>query len=413
MQKLIGLLRYAPKRTATIIAVLVAAVVVPASLLAWGPGRPTFTEQNPASYVTFNSITDNSVYGDERLFATVKDAGDANMAWQDEVVAEPGKEYVVRMYVHNNAAEHLNLVAHNVRASAAISPNTGKENFISTFISADNANPAQVWDDVKFTSSKDFNLVYVPGSATWHNNGVGSEPAGAQLSDNIVTSGGALLGYESLNGEIPGCYQYSGWVYFRVKPQFAEQPNYEIEKKVSKHGENKWVENYEAKPGEKVDYLINFKNTGDSQLDNVVLKDMLPSHIKYVKGSSVLGNSHNPDGVETNDGVTTTGLDVGSYLPGANAWMIFSAKVAGKDKLPCGKSTLNNVARVTANESYKEDGAKVTVERTCKPGEKPPVELPKTGVDGGIVAIAGLGISAAGAAYAATSNRLRDLISKR
>jgi uncharacterized repeat protein (TIGR01451 family) len=412
MGKLFGLLRYAPKRTAALIAVLVAAVVVPATLLAWGPGRPTFTEQNPASYITFNSITDNSVYGDERLFATIKDASDYNGSWKDEVVAEPGKEYVVRMYVHNNAAKELNLVAKNVRASAAISKETGKENFISAFISADNANPQKIWDDVKLTSNKNFNLVYVPGSATWHNNGVGSAPEGAKLSDNIVTSTGALLGHTALNGEMPGCYEYSGFVYFRVKPQFAEQPNYTIEKKVSKHGANKWVENYEAKPGETVDYLINYKNTGDSQLDNVVIKDMLPNHIKYVKGSSVLGNSHHPNGIKTDDGVTVKGLNVGSYKPGANAWIIFSAKVAGKDKLPCGKTNLNNVARVTVNDSYKEDNAHVIVKRVCQPGEKPPTELPKTGVDSGIIAIAGMGISAAGAAYAATSSRLRDLIKR-
>lgn len=412
MKKLFGLLRYAPKRTVALIAVLVAAVVVPASLLAWGPGRPTFTEQNPASYITFNSITNNSVYGDERLFATIKDASNPNQPWQDEITVEPGKEYVVRMYVHNNAAAHLNLVAKNVRVSAAISTETSTENFISTFISADNANPQKVWDDVKLVSDKKFNIAYVPGSATWHNNGVGKNPEGAKLSDSIITGSGALIGHNALDGKIPGCYEYSGWVYFRVKPQFAEQPNYKIEKKVSKHGANKWVENYEAKPGETVDYLINVTNTGDTQLDNVVIKDMLPSHMSYVAGSSVLGNSHHPNGIKTDDGVTTKGLNVGSYAPGGNAWIIFSAKVANKDKLPCGKATLRNVARVTARDSYKEDSANVIVKRVCQPGETPPIELPKTGIDSGILTIVGLGISAAGASYAATSTRLRNLIKR-
>lgn len=412
MKKLRNMFQYAPKRTAALIAVLVAAVVVPASLLAWGPSRPTFTQQNPASYITFNSITNNSVYGDERLFATIKDAADTNGAWKDELTAQPGKEYIVRMYVHNNAAAHLNKVATNVRASAAISNKTGKENFISTFISADNANPQKVWDDVKFKSDKDFNLVYVPGSATWHNNGVGKAPAGAKLSDNIVTSTGALLGHNALDGKIPGCYEYSGWVYFRVKPQFGKNPNFTVSKKVSKHGANKWVEDYQAKPGETVDYLVNYTNTGDTQQDNVHIKDMLPSHMSYVNGSSKLGNSKYPNGDKINDNVTKQGINIGSYKPTANGWVIFSAKVASKDKLPCGDTKLRNIARVTASEAYKEDDANVRVNRVCKPGDEVPPELPKTGVNNGVIAAAGLGISAAGAAYAATSTRVRNLFKR-
>jgi uncharacterized repeat protein (TIGR01451 family) len=347
------------------------------------------------------------------LFATIREASNVGGAWKDELNVQPGKEYIVRMYVHNNAAAHLNLVAKNVRASASISTKTGKENFISTFISADNANPQKVWDDVKFKSDKDFNLVYVPGSASWHNNGIGKGSAGAKLSDNIVTNSGALLGHNALDGKIPGCYEYSGWVYFRVKPQFGANPNFEVTKKVSKHGANKWVEDYQAKPGETVDYLVNYKNTGDVQQDNVHVKDSLPSHMSYVPGSAKLGNALNPGGIKTNDGVTKgNGLNVGSYKPGGNAWIIFSAKVASKDKLPCGDTKLRNVARVTASNAYKEDDANVRVNRVCKPGEEVPPELPKTGVNNGVVAAAGFGIAAAGAAYAATSNRVRNLFKR-
>ncbi len=409
MNKLRNLLRYAPKRTAALVAVIAAAIIVPASLLAWGPSRPTFTEQNPASYITFNSITNNSVYGDERLFATIKDANDPDMAWQDEVTVQPGKEYVVRMYVHNNAAKHLNKVAVNTRVSAAISTETAKENFISTFISADNANPQKVWDDVKLMSDRNFNLAYIPGSATWHNNGVGSAPQGAKLSDSIFTSTGALIGHNALDGKIPGCYEFSGFVYFMVKPQFAENPDFTISKKVSKHGANKWVENYTAKPGEKVDYLINYRNTGDSQQDNVTIQDKLPNHIKYIPGSAKLGNALHPDGIKTNDGVTGRGLNVGSYKPGGNAWVIFSAKVADKNKLPCGVTKLNNVVRVTASDHYKEDTAVVITKKVC---EDMPTELPQTGVDSTLLATAGFGITSAGVAYAATSTRLRNLFKR-
>jgi len=373
MGKLFTALQRVPKRASAIVAIVAAAIIVPATLFAWGPSRTTFTEQTPATYVAFNSITNNSFYGDERNFTTIKDAANtADGGWKDTITAEPGKEYVVRMYVHNNAADNLHLVATNTRASATVPTTTGKNVPISAFVSADNANPGKVWDDVNLTSDKDFNLAYVPGSATFHNNSVGSAPEGAKLSDNIVTSTGALLGYDKLDGNIPGCYKYSGYVYFKVKPQFASNPNFTTTKFVSKKGENKWVDNYQAKPGETVDYLINYRNTGDTRQDNVGIKDTLPQGISYVAGSSILGNGLNPAGIKTNDGVTTTGLDVGSYLPGGNAWIIFSGKVSENNDLPtCGPNLLRNVARVTASGAYKEDDANVTVPKECQPPVTP------------------------------------------
>jgi len=58
-------------------------------------------------------------------------------------------------------------------------------------------------------------------------------PNGVALSDSIVNKNqGALVGYNSMNGEIQGCYQYSGYVLYKVKvavenpdnPEVPEQP---------------------------------------------------------------------------------------------------------------------------------------------------------------------------------------------
>ena len=368
MSKLINALKRLPKRTTALVAIVAAAIIVPAALFAWGPDRPTFTEQNPAPYVTFNSITNNSFYGDERNFTTIKDAANTNDGgWTDSVTAQPGKTYVVRMYVHNNAADNLNLVAENVRASTSIPTTTGKTVPISGFVSADNSNPGKIWDDVELTSDKDFNLAYVPGSATFHNNSVGKAADGVALPDSITTSTGALLGYDKLDGKIPGCYKYSGYVYFEVKPQFGANPDFTTEKLVSKKGENKWVNDYKAQPGETVDYLIEYKNTGDNQQDNVLVKDTLPKDMTYVPGSTVLGNALHPSGIKTNDGITSTGLNIGSYGPNGGAWMIFSAKVPALKDLACGENKLKNVARVTSVGYYKEDDADVTVPKECQP----------------------------------------------
>ena len=98
----------------------VAAVTAASALVvfAWGPsGRKTFTMEKPADYVTFNSIT-NNVIGDERYFVSAsKWTGSAkDNYFSDTTYVEDGKEYVVRMYVHNNAGANLGLVAENVKA---------------------------------------------------------------------------------------------------------------------------------------------------------------------------------------------------------------------------------------------------------------------------------------------------------
>ena len=429
MGKLLTTLRQAPKRLVAFVAIIAAVVIVPAVTLAYGPDRPTFTEQNPATYVTFDSITNNSVYGDERNFTTVKDSSITTAGgWTDTVNVEPGKEYTVRMFVHNNAASNLNLVALNTRVSATVPAMTAKSVPISGFISADNANPGKIWDDVTLTSDKDFNLAYVPGSAIFYNNSIGKN--GVALPDSITTAGGALLGYDKLDGKIPGCYQFSGYVNFKVKPQFAAQPNFTMNKKVSKHGDNKWSQNYAAQPSETVDYLVNYRNTGDNQQDNVTIKDALPTGMTYVPGSAILGNSLNPNGTKTNDGITSTGINVGSYKPTGNAWVIFSATTPTADKLTCGANLLHNVARVTAAGAYKEDFADVTVQKNCQPGamctvpgkENLPAnsplcvtsvtELPQTGIASGIATFVGIGSLVAAASYYIASRRGISLLNR-
>lgn len=347
--------------------VVIAVAAFAASSFAWGPtDRATFTVNSPAPYITFDSITDNPNYGDERNFSIVKDAASTNAAdWRDTLAVQDGKEYLVRIYVHNNASANLNLVAKNTRASVNLPTTTGKSIEINSFISADNANPSKIWDQVTLTSDKDFNLAYVAGSAKYTNN---LFPQGTPLSDSLFTNSGALLGYDKLDGNIPGCFQYSGYVTFRVKPQFASAA-FTMSKQVRKHSTTTggWVENYTAQPGEKVDFVVSYNNTGTTTMNNVVIKDALPAGYTYVAGSSILANGTNPTGAAASDNiVTSNGMNIGNYAPGATAWVRFSATVAKNSDLKvCGNNTLTNVATVETDFGHKSDTAAVTVNKTC------------------------------------------------
>jgi len=369
MSKLTTLIRRAPKRFSAVAIMVAAAIIVPVAAQAWGPDRPTFTFEKPAPYVTFNSITNNPDVGDERNFVRIKEDG-TNNNYTDNVNLTPGKVYSVSVYYHNNAATSLN------ESGAGIAKNTklrmelpgvvksGVNAALTGNISASNAKPATVYDEAygKNSSNGDVALRYVSGSATVaSSNGA---VKGKALPDSLFTTG-ANLGYEALDGTIPGCNKYSGYVTFKFR---VDQPNFTVKKEVSTDGKT-WVDGTtKAQAGSTVQYRVTYQNTGTTQLDNVSLHDTLPKGVTYVPGSSLIANA-TTKGVyaKAKDGITTTGYNAGSYQPKGNVFFKFSAKVADKAALACGTNTLKNVVRATTSAGSKEDTATVTVDKDCTP----------------------------------------------
>lgn len=208
------------KRAKLILAALVAGLaVIPAAVMAsWGPARPTFTWANPANYITFNSITDNPVVGDERPFLAGRLTTSSGLV--DSIKVKDKDEVLLRVYFHNNAKAELNLVAQNTRVKIFLPRVESSQTFATSMISADNATPKVVSDTVEFKGDKAFTLEYIPGSAQLFNNKFN----GAKLSDDIVTNTGALVGFDNINGKVPGCEQFSGYVHIKVKVKVKEQP---------------------------------------------------------------------------------------------------------------------------------------------------------------------------------------------
>ena len=353
--------------------VLVAAVA-PALVWAWGPARPSFTIEKPADYITFNSITNNPVIGgDEKDFVGIREVG-SNAKWTNNMKVQNGKEYYVRMYVHNNAASNLNLVAENVVAKLNVPTTTAKNVTVQGQISASNAKPATVWDEATFSSDNDFNLAYVAGSALFENNGMGT----TKLPDSIVNNTGAKLGYDKLDGKIPGCFQYAGYVTVKVKAQVSqpqEKTNIDLAKTVRNktNGEKSWVETANAKSGDTVQFQIHAKNTGSAGIQNLVIRDILPKGLNYVTGSTKLYNTSNPKGLKVSDNVIqNSGINIGSYQPNGDAYVRFDATVSAENSLPvCGDNTLTNIAQASDQKIVKNDTASVKVTKKCETPKNP------------------------------------------
>ncbi len=431
-----SLIRRAPKRFSAVVAMIAAAIIVPAAVLAWGPDRPTFTAAHPAPYVTFNSITDNRDVGDERNFVRVRETGVGN--YTDNVELQAGKTYDVMVYYHNNASSGLNAsgagIARDVmlRMQMAANVNANSHTDVAGFITSSNAKPGEVYDTATLTnkSTGAMDLNFVAGSAKVTSNGAVN---GQTLPDSVFSTG-AKLGFDSLNGTVPGCNEFAGYVIFKIK---AHQPNFTIKKEVRKSGETTWKKTEAVTPGSTIEYLISYKNTGSTRQDNVVLKDTLPKGVTYVKHTTYVANGSNPQGLllgAQSDTATTTGINIGNYAPDAAAYIKLTAKVASNDKLPvCGDNSLVNKAEIQTDNGNKSDTATVTVKKECQPGKITVCDLstkklvsideadfdskkhtkdlskcqklPTTGPAENIVAVIGLGAIVAGISYYVASRR--------
>lgn len=322
----------------------------------WGDsngGRPSYTIDQVNSgilgdKVVFNSIKD-SVIGDEKNFvAAIEYEPGKNYAGvpgnANRIRVENRKEYLIRLYAHNNSPNGVSATSENTRVSFSIPTVTDKEVHVHGYIYSDNADPKEYWDYITFYADNAFHLEYIYGSALLTNNGIGAGD-GIALSDEIVTKAtehGVQIGYDALDGRVPGCYEYDNYISIRVKVVFDD--NYLIHQQVRLEGTKEWADYVEAKIGDRVEFQTEYKNLNSNGViqENVMLKDILPSNLRYVPNSTKIWNDKFNDGLVTPDGdIIGCGINIGHYYPEANAFVRFTAEVVDED-LAYGSNTLVN-----------------------------------------------------------------------
>lgn len=302
----------------------------------------------------------------------------------------------VQLWYHNKEEENSGKIANNLRAKIDAPLGVkGKTQVIKTTVKADNSNA--VTDTATANLSLDnASLEFVPGSVKWrHNSGSNEQPNWVTevITDEVVTGqNGAVI-----ENEKP-CFNYEATItaLFRVRTSSVS-----ITKQVRLLGEKDWKVENTAKPGETLEYLITFKNEGNTQLKNVVVGDNMPAYVSYVKGTTQLKNGANPNGIKiTSDNITTGGIDVGNYNPGAVGYVWFAAKI--DSNLQPGGYTLKNVGIVRPegmNDFYNVAITKIHVvgpttpvtPTTPQPGGQP-TSLPTTGVEAPLAGMAGTGV---------------------
>ena len=360
-------------------AVVLAGTLTPALVNAWGDsanGRPSYTldqinKGELGDTITFNSISNGKI-GDEKNFVGAKVSGAKVDTWNANTInVKDGETYTIRLFVHNNSPKGMDAIAKGVKATFSIPTTVAKSQTIVGYLDSSNATPARYWDEVTLVSDENVYLEYVEGSAKYNNN-----KGTFSLPNEVITSG-ATLGFDKMNGEIPGCYEYSGVVTIDVKVHSSVAAK--LSKKVRIKGTKEWAESVEAKVGDEVEYQIEYTNLLTEQVNNVMIRDILPTNVEYVQNSTYLYNSNYQNGTLLKDNtLTTSGINIGSYNAKGNAYVRFTGKVVDKT-LACGDNQLINWAASTVNGTVTKDDASVMVKKdgdVCKDKPVNPTPTP-------------------------------------
>ena len=353
-------------------AIVATATLIPAGLVnAYGDntgtqeGRPVYSLDDInagklGDKITFNSITKDGKIGDERNFVGARlTSGNASVYNANEINVEDGQTYTIRPYVHNNSPKGEDAIAKGVGVSFSLPTTVASEQTIIGYLDADApVTPTRYWDEVTLKSSDDFYIEYVQGSAQYRN-----ENGTFKLADTVI-NGKTLIGYTSMNGEIPGCFKYDGEATIQVKVH--NSVNAKVAKTVRiKNSGAKFGESVEAKVGDEVEFQIEYVNLLSDEVKDVMIRDVLPNNLEYVENSTYLYNSNHKEGILLPENtLTTTGLNIGSYKAKGNAYIRFTAKVVD-NSMACGSNQLVNWAASTVLGKVVKDDASVMVAKTC------------------------------------------------
>lgn len=131
--------------------------------------------------------------------------------------------------------------------------------------------------------------------------------------------------------------------------------------------EHDWATSIEVDPGDRVEHLLRFENFGETVLEDVAVGANLPDYTAAIDGTTWLANGNNPEGILlSSDNITTGGIDVGSYAPGAVGYVMFAVEVDPVGAYErCGTYSLRTVGIVRPagmNEHYNTTGMDVIVD---------------------------------------------------
>lgn len=332
----------------------------------WGPKRPTFTTGKPADYPVFNSIIDGW-YGDSRNFLRIKDKNSSNRDYSDRLEASPGGTYTAMAFYENAASPSVGTSAKNTRLQIQAPATITGVGEIFAIISSDNAAPSRVWDGAVVhlpTPTTGVALRYVTDSAVIRTKG---RIDGQKVPESIFSKEGALLGCDFFDGTLNGKGECAGYITFDF---VLDQPDFTVTTLAASTEERSLAPAVEVKVGDVVTLRAEYKNTGTTLQNDVVIRVVdMPPGLQIVDSPVLMSTNTTKGYVELKSTsaarLAERGLNIGSYAPhGGNCYIKFAVRIAdisGHDFGRDGQIYIWPTVTVETNNGTKKSAAKILV----------------------------------------------------
>jgi uncharacterized repeat protein (TIGR01451 family) len=290
-------------------------------------------------------------------------ANAGTMNWATSASAKYNEVVAIQVVYNNTEDPSSNKTTNNLKVAINLPSTSANSQTVTTSVSADNMTTINGSAKVNFSDGPAY-LQYIPGTATWKHASTANGPmtTTTTLSDSQIsaTSTGVVA---NLGNENP-CQAGSLVIQARVIV-----PGLTVDKFVRHAGDKDWSRSINANLGDKIQYEIAYKNTGNTVEKNVEFRDQLPKGITYTAGSTKLMNGNYPSGTAiTSDAVVTNGILTGDYAPGATGFILIDAVVdTNNANLKCGNNLLRNIGFVQPKDmNYYYNTADVNVNKECQ-----------------------------------------------
>lgn len=177
----------------------------------WGPGRETYTKENPPAKPVLNSITDNPTAGDERNFVQVRNATRSSK-YAEDIQACSGDTVEVYVGVWNDAASQLGEdgTIRGLRMHALASDQIERTS-IGMVLSSTNA--GSVWDSATLScAGRPVSLEYLEGASRIFF----SKDIGGRILEADPFRDPVPLGRDAPDGRFPATGVWGGYLVLQL-----------------------------------------------------------------------------------------------------------------------------------------------------------------------------------------------------
>lgn len=120
----------------------------------------------------------------------------------------------------------------------------------------------------------------------------------------------------------------------------------EVKVRNNTNNDTAWNDNVKVEVGDRIEFQIEYKNTGEYNQENVTIFNTVPPNSKYIEGTAKKYNAEYPNGdkINSDELFSEDGFDVGNYKPDTNVFIRFTIEVIDVNLVE-GSRTLINKTR--------------------------------------------------------------------